>query len=168
VPPIGLAGNLSGAKSLKNMTQNKTTNRRIVLASRPTGAPKKANFRLEEVAIPNAEKVQLLLRTVYPSVDPYMRGRMSDAPSYAAPVAIDGVMEGGTVSRVEVSNIPDFQSGDLVVSHNGWQDYTVSDGSGHEVLAPEFLHAVAQSIADAGAILITGPLERQYRAEGAH
>jgi NADPH-dependent curcumin reductase len=112
------------------MTQNKSTNRRIVLASRPVGAPTAANFRLEDVAVPNVKERQLLLRTLYLSLDPYMRGRMSDAPSYAAPVAIGGVMEGGTVSRVESSNLPEFQVGDLVLSYSGWQDYAVSDGKG--------------------------------------
>ena len=112
------------------MTQNKATNRRIVLASRPVGAPIAANFRIEKLAVPNIKEGQLLLRTLYLSLDPYMRGRMSDAPSYAAPVAIDGVMEGGTVSRVESSNLPGFEVGDLVLGYSGWQDYAVSDGKG--------------------------------------
>jgi NADPH-dependent curcumin reductase len=116
--------------TLKSMTQNKATNRRIVLASRPVGAPTAANFRLEEVAIPNVKEGQLLLRTLYLSLDPYMRGRMSDAPSYAAPVAVGAVMEGGTVSRVESSNLSGYQVGDLVLSYSGWQDYAVSDGKG--------------------------------------
>ena len=112
------------------MTQNKATNRRIVLASRPVGAPIAANFRIEKLAVPNIKEGQLLLRTLYLSLDPYMRGRMSDAPSYAAPVAIDGVMEGGTVSCVESSNLPGFEVGDLVLGYSGWQDYAVSDGKG--------------------------------------
>ena len=112
------------------MTQNKSSNRRIVLASRPVGAPTAANFRIEDVAVPDVKEGQLLLRTLYLSLDPYMRGRMSDAPSYAAPVAIDGVMEGGTVSRVEASNHPDLQVGDLVLGYSGWQDYAISDGKG--------------------------------------
>lgn len=112
------------------MTQNKSSNRRIVLASRPVGAPTAANFRIEDVAVPDVKEGQLLLRTLYLSLDPYMRGRMSDAPSYAAPVAIDGVMEGGTVSRVEASNHPDLQVGDLVLGYSGWQDFAISDGKG--------------------------------------
>ena len=112
------------------MTQNKSSNRRIILASRPVGAPTAANFRIEDVAVPDVKEGQLLLRTLYLSLDPYMRGRMSDAPSYAAPVAIDGVMEGGTVSRVEASNHPDLQVGDLVLGYSGWQDFAISDGKG--------------------------------------
>ncbi len=72
----------------------------------------------------------MLLRTVYLSLDPYMRGRMSDAPSYAPPVELGAVMVGGTVSRVEASNHPGFKVGDWVLSANGWQDYALSDGSG--------------------------------------
>lgn len=112
------------------MSQNKTINRRIVLASRPIGAPTAADFRMEEVALPSIGKGQVLLRTLYLSLDPYMRGRMSDAPSYALPVSIDAVMEGGTVSRVETSNLSSFQVGDLILGFSGWQDYTVSDGRG--------------------------------------
>jgi hypothetical protein len=72
----------------------------------------------------------VLLRTVYLSLDPYMRGRMSDAPSYSPPVAIGAVMVGGTVSRVEASNHDDFKPGDWVLGYGGWQDYELSDGSG--------------------------------------
>ncbi len=112
------------------MSQNKTVNRRVILKSRPLGAPTADNFHLEEVVVPIAAKEELLLRTLFLSLDPYMRGRMSDAPSYSAPVAVGGVMEGGTVSRVETSNVPAFDVGDLVLSDSGWQDYAVSDGKG--------------------------------------
>ncbi|MEX3010207.1 NADP-dependent oxidoreductase [Hoeflea sp. TYP-13] len=109
------------------MTQK---NRRIVLASRPTGSPVAENFRLEESDIPQPSEGELLLHTLYLSLDPYMRGRMSDAPSYAPPVNLDEVMIGGTVARVEASNNPKFEVGDLVLSTSGWQDYAVSDGTG--------------------------------------
>ncbi len=112
------------------MTQTKHTNRRFVLASRPQGAPIPGNFRLEQEPVPQPKAGQVLLRTVFLSLDPYMRGRMSDAPSYAAPVAVDAVMVGGTVSRVAVSNHPDFAVGEWVLSYNGWQDYALSDGKG--------------------------------------
>ena len=82
------------------MAQSTETNRRIVLASRPQGEPTPADFRLENLAIPVPGDGEVLLRNVYLSLDPYMRGRMSDAPSYAAPVALGEVMVGGTVSRV--------------------------------------------------------------------
>ena len=122
------------------MPQSATINRRIVLASRPTAAPTPANFRLEESAIPVPAAGQFLLRADYLSLDPYMRGRMSDAPSYAPPVEIGGVMTGGTVSRVIASQHPDYQVGDLVMAYTGWQDYAVSDGNGVTRLDPAMPH----------------------------
>ncbi|CAD5106192.1 NADP-dependent oxidoreductase [Zestomonas carbonaria] len=112
------------------MSQSKQINRSIVLASRPHGAPTGANFRIEQGPVPEPGAGQVLLRTVYLSLDPYMRGRMSDAPSYAPPVEVGGVMVGGTVSRVVASNHPDYAVGDWVLSANGWQDYALSDGRG--------------------------------------
>ena len=112
------------------------THRRIVLASRPVGAPTPDNFRLEESALPSPAPGQVLLRTLYLSLDPYMRGRMSDAPSYAAPVAVGAVMVGGTVSRVEASQHPDFKTGDLVLGQSGWQSHALSDGKGMTKLDP--------------------------------
>jgi len=105
-------------------------NRRIVLNSRPVGAPTAANFRLEAVAVPVPSTGQILLRTLWLSLDPYMRGRMSDAPSYAASVPVGGVMVGGTVSRVEISMHPGYKAGDLVLCYCGWQQYALSDGRG--------------------------------------
>lgn len=111
------------------MTQSTQSNRRILLASRPHGAPTSDNFRLEEQAVPSPAEGQVLLRTVYLSLDPYMRGRMSDGPSYAEPVAVDDVMLGGTVSRVVSSKHEKFKEGDWVLAMSGWQDYALSDGS---------------------------------------
>lgn len=105
-----------------------TLNQRIVLASRPVGAPTPENFRLEREALPDLADGQILLKTQYLSLDPYMRGRMSDAPSYAAPVEIGEVMTGGAVSRVERSLNPKFHEGDLVVGATGWQSHSISDG----------------------------------------
>jgi len=105
-------------------------NRRILLNSRPVGAPTSSDFRLERSEIPVPAKGQVLLRTLYLSLDPYMRGRMSDAPSYIAPIGVGEVMEGGTVSRVVSSENPDYQTGDLVLAFGGWQDYSLSDGKG--------------------------------------
>ncbi|MFM9383640.1 NADP-dependent oxidoreductase [Pseudomonas sp. UV AK001] len=110
------------------MSDPLTLNQRFVLASRPVGAPTPENFRLEREALPDLEDGQLLLKTLYLSLDPYMRGRMSDAPSYAAPVQIGEVMTGGAVSRVEQSRHPKFQVGDLVVGVTGWQSHSLSDG----------------------------------------
>jgi hypothetical protein len=104
-------------------------NRRIVLASRPTGKPTLENFRLESAAVPEPGDGEVLLQTLYLSLDPYMRGRMSAAESYAPPVALDAVMVGGTVSKVVNSRNSNFAPGDLVTAYAGWQDYAVSDGS---------------------------------------
>jgi NADPH-dependent curcumin reductase len=103
-------------------------NRRIVLARRPQGAPVPEDFRLESQPMPSAGPGEVLLRTRYLSLDPYMRGRMNESPSYAPPVALGAVMTGQTVSVVEASSVPAFQVGDLVVANVGWQDYGVSNG----------------------------------------
>jgi NADPH-dependent curcumin reductase CurA len=97
------------------------TARRIVLASRPVGEPKSSDFRLEDIPVPQPGPGELLLRTKWLSLDPYMRGRMSDAPSYAKPVGIGEVMEGGTVNEVAASNNDKFATGDIVLAHTGWQ-----------------------------------------------
>lgn len=112
------------------MTQTTTMNRQLVLAMRPKGEPTKDTLKLIETALPVAGAGQMLLRTEYLSLDPYMRGRMSDAPSYAAPVEIGGVMVGGTVAQVVTSNVAGFSNGDYVLSFSGWQDYALSDGTG--------------------------------------
>ena len=113
-----------------------TAHQRIVLASRPKGAPTSENFRLESSPVPTPGPGQMLLRTLQLSLDPYMRGRMSDAPSYAAPVELGAVMVGGTVSVVEQSNLPGFQAGDRVASFSGWQTHELSDGRGVRKLDP--------------------------------
>ncbi|MBW8366559.1 MAG: NADP-dependent oxidoreductase [Arenimonas sp.] len=122
------------------MPQNTTVNRRIVLANRPRGAPTAADFRIENASVPDPGTGQVLLRTLYLSLDPYMRGRMSDAPSYAAPVSLGDVMVGGTVSRVEASRHDGFNVGDLVLGYAGWQDYALSDGKGLTTLPTEQSH----------------------------
>lgn len=112
------------------MAQTRQANRQIVLKSRPNGAPQPTDFALENASVPEPADGELLLRTVFLLLDPYMRGRMSEGPSYAEPVALNAVMVGGTVSRVERSEHPDYQQGDLVLAESGWQDYALSDGSG--------------------------------------
>ena len=104
------------------------TNRRIVLASRPEGEPQAANFRLETVELPDPGDGEVLIRTRYLSIDPYMRGRMSDAPSYAPPVGIGEVMVGSTVGEVVESKAPGLQAGDFVTGFTGWQEYAVLPG----------------------------------------
>ncbi|GFO60192.1 NADP-dependent oxidoreductase [Geomonas silvestris] len=115
-------------------------NRRVVLNSRPSGAPTRDNFRIEEQPVTEPAQGEVLLRTVYLSLDPYMRGRMNEGPSYAPPVELGEVMVGGTVSRVEASRHPDFQPGDLVLGYSGWQEYEVCDGSGLNKLPAQFPH----------------------------
>jgi len=111
------------------MTTNAQSNRRIVLAARPRTAADLSCFRLEAVPIDAPREGEILLRTLWLSLDPYMRGRMSDAPSYAPPVAIGGVMTGGTVARVEKSLNANFRVGELVLATSGWQEFAISDGS---------------------------------------
>jgi NADPH-dependent curcumin reductase len=106
------------------------TNRKIVLASRPEGAPQPSNFRLEQSPAPEPRDGQVLLRTLWLSLDPYMRGRMSAARSYAKPVEVGEPMVGGTVNEVVASKHADFKPGDVVLGYAGWQDYAVSDGTG--------------------------------------
>jgi NADPH-dependent curcumin reductase CurA len=112
------------------------TARRIVLASRPVGEPKPSDFRLEEVPVPQPGPGQMLLKTKWLSLDPYMRGRMSDAPSYAKPVDVGGTMEGETVSQVVASDNKTYQPGDIVLSRAGWQTHALSNGSGLRKLDP--------------------------------
>jgi NADPH-dependent curcumin reductase CurA len=110
--------------------------KRIVLASRPTGEPKASNFRIEDYAVPTPGERQVLLRTIWLSLDPYMRGRMSEGPSYAAPVPVGGVMEAGTVCEVIASNNPAFARGDIVLARAGWQTHALSDGKGLTKIDP--------------------------------
>lgn len=110
------------------MSQSSTVNRRFVLAQRPKGEPDEHTLRLESVPVPDVGEGEVLLRNEYLSLDPYMRGRMSAAKSYAEPVAVGAVMLGGTVSQVVRSRRDDFEEGEWVVAFGGWQDYAVSDG----------------------------------------
>jgi len=105
------------------------THRRVVLARRPPAEPAEADFRIEEVPVPQPGPGQVLVRVIYLSLDPYMRGRMRDAASYAAPVGIGEVMTGGTVGEVVESNHPGFKPGDIVEERLGWQEYGISGGA---------------------------------------
>ena len=113
-----------------------TMNRQITLASRPRGVPDETNFQMIDVPIAKHSEGELLLRTLYLSVDPYMRGRMNDGPSYAAPVEIGAVMVGGTVGQVVASNDPGFAQGDIVESYSGWQEYAVVPARGARKIDP--------------------------------
>lgn len=105
-------------------------NQRIVLAARPVGEPKETDFTLTELPVEEPGPGQVLLRTIWLSLDPYMRGRMSAAKSYAEPVEIGEVMVGGAVSEVVATRLDKFQRGEIVVGNTGWQEWALSDGAG--------------------------------------
>ena len=114
-----------------------TTSRQFTLASRPHGAPTNENFELKNVELPSLKDGEVLLRTIYLSLDPYMRGRMSDAKSYADPVEIGDVMVGATVCQVESSKNDKFSEGEWVLAYTGWQTYAISNGEGLMSLGKE-------------------------------
>jgi NADPH-dependent curcumin reductase CurA len=105
-------------------------NQQILLARRPIGAPQASDFRWVETAVPEIGDGQFLVRNHYLSLDPYMRGRMSEAKSYAKPVELGEVMVGGAVGEVVSSRHPKFKAGEMVVGTFGWQLYATSDGAG--------------------------------------
>ena len=106
-----------------------TMNHQWLLASRPTGEPTADNFRLVETPLPELKDGQVLVRHHFMSLDPYMRGRMNDAKSYAQPQALDQVMGGGTAGEVLTSKHAGFAVGDKVVGMGGWQEYSVVDAN---------------------------------------
>jgi len=105
-------------------------NRRILLVNRPAGMPEETDFRLEEAPVPEPAEGQVLVRALYLSVDPYMRGRMSEGPSYIEPFALNAPLTGGVVGAVAASRHPAFREGEIVCGTLGWQDYSLSDGRG--------------------------------------
>ena len=115
------------------------TNLQVQLATRPTGWVEESNFRFVESPVPKPGPGQLLVKNLWLSLDPYMRGRMSDAKSYATPVQIGEVMVGGVVGEVVESNHPKFKPGDNVVGPLGWQLYAVSNGEGLAKVDPKLV-----------------------------
>ena len=113
-----------------------STNRQVLLKSRPVGEPTEDNFELAEPPIPEPGEGQFLARTLYLSLDPYMRGRMCGGKSYADPAELGKVMLGGTVSQVVTSRNPEFAEGDFVLGYDGWQEFAVSEGQGVRKLDP--------------------------------
>jgi NADPH-dependent curcumin reductase CurA len=103
--------------------------KQIVLASRPKGPPIPENFRLEKVPMPTMPRGGLLLRVLYLSLDPYMRGRMDDRKSYAKPVGIGEVMSGESVCEVLTSDLPGYAAGEIVLAPTGWRTHAASDGA---------------------------------------
>jgi NADPH:quinone reductase len=104
-------------------------NRQFLLVSRPTGMPTDENFELRETDVPAIEDGQFLVRALYISVDPYMRGRMSESESYIEPFKLGEVLSGGVVAEVVESKHPKYAAGEIVTGNFGWQDYSVSDGT---------------------------------------
>ena len=105
-----------------------TMNKQILLAGRPDGWVKESDFRLVETPVPSPSEGQVLLKNLYLSVDPYMRGAMNEKRAYGTPLNIGDVMVGETVSEVVESRNPKFKAGDTVTSYAGWQQYALSDG----------------------------------------
>ena len=103
-------------------------NRQIILAKRPSGKPQPADFSLVDASVPVPKEGQVLCKTIFLSLDPYMRGRMNAGKSYAPPVEIDEVMGGGTVGQVIESKNSGFSAGDLVFGYGGWQEFWVQQG----------------------------------------
>ena len=114
-----------------------TPQNRIVLANRPKGEATLDNFRLERATLPDPDAGEMLLRTIWLSLDPYMRGRMNDVKSYAKPVEIGQVMEAGCVAEVIASRHKGFAQGDIVVGPVGWADHALSDGTGMIKIDPK-------------------------------
>ncbi len=111
-------------------------NRQVLLRRRPVGAPRPDDFEIVESPAPAPGDGQILCRTIYLSLDPYMRGRMNEGRSYAASVEPGQAMVGGTVSQVVESKHPGFARGDFVVGYDGWQAWAVSSGAGVRKLDP--------------------------------
>ncbi|MDB5378324.1 MAG: NADP-dependent oxidoreductase, partial [Rubritepida sp.] len=105
------------------------TNLQVLLRRRPVGEPVPDDFQVVETQVPVPGEGQVLVRARFLSLDPYMRGRMSDAKSYSKPVDIGGVMEGMTVGEVVASNHTDFAPGDTVMGGSGWQRFCAVDGA---------------------------------------
>ena len=113
-----------------------TVARQIVLAARPQGKPRLADFRLEQSTVPTPGAGQVLLEVQYLSLDPYMRGRMDDRNSYQPPTPLGDVMPGESVATVVASRHPGYSAGDIVLAHTGWRTHALSDRADHRKLDP--------------------------------
>jgi NADPH-dependent curcumin reductase CurA len=137
---------------MSTLTALPTSTREIRLASRPAGRPVPENFRLAESPLPELQDGQILVRNLYISVDPYMRGRMNDAKSYSAPFALDAALDGGAVGEVIASRAEGRKAGDAVVHQLGWREYAVVDADGTSVARTD----LAPASAFLGALGMTG------------
>jgi NADPH-dependent curcumin reductase CurA len=124
----------------------------IVLASRPRGEPRPENFKMQQTPLPTLQPGQVLLQTLWLSLDPYMRGHMDDGGSYSPRVQLGEAMKGDTVSRVVESRHADLKVGDIVDGYNFWETFTVSNGTGLRKVAPD----VAPSSAALGVLGMPG------------
>jgi NADPH-dependent curcumin reductase len=122
------------------------TNRQILLKDRPTGAPSAANFELAQTPSPEPKDGEVLLKTLFLSLDPYMRGRMNAGPSYAAPAEVGKPMVGRTVAEVAGSRHPGFAKGEIVQSDNGWQEYALSNGANLNKLDPKIVNPLSLAL----------------------
>ena len=129
-----------------------TSTREIRLASRPVGRPVSENFRLAESPLPELQDGQILVRNLYISVDPYMRGRMNDVKSYSAPFALDAALDGGAIGEVIASRAEGRKAGDAVVHQLGWREYAVLDADATAVARTD----LAPASAFLGALGMTG------------
>jgi NADPH:quinone reductase len=111
-------------------------NRQVTLAARPVGMPRESDFKLVESSLVSLETGQILIRTIYLSVDPYMRMAINERSPYGAPMALGDVMTGGVVGQVAESRHPGFQRGEFVEARLGWQEYAISDGKGVRKVDP--------------------------------
>ena len=134
------------------MSNYPETGREIQLASRPEGWPTDENFRLTETAVPELQEGQVLVRNLYMSVDPYMRGRMNDVKSYVPPFRLDAPLEGGAIGEVVESRSDNHKTGDVVLHNLGWRDYAVLDGRRARVIDTE----AAPTTAYLGVLGMTG------------
>lgn len=116
----------------------KIISREIQLRNRPVGVPTESNFELVEVAVRPPVDGEVLIKNVFISVDPYMRGRMNDSKSYTPPFQIGETIAGGAIGQVELSNSEDFQTGEFVLNFSGWRTYFVSNGAGLTKIDPSF------------------------------
>jgi NADPH-dependent curcumin reductase CurA len=119
------------------MTTTVTSTRQVRLFARPVGEPKDSDFEFVDAELPEVGEGEVLLRTIHLSLDPYMRGRMSDAKSYAAPLELGDVVVGATVCEVVESRDPRRPVGSVVLAYTGWQTHAVVPGRATRLLDPE-------------------------------
>ena len=124
---------------------SKTENREIRLASRPNGIPTAANFHLAQTELKPLQNDEVLVRNLFMSVDPYMRGRMNEGKSYVPPFEIGKPLEGGAVGEVIESRAKEFKPGDAVTSNFGWRDYFIA--------SPKDLHPISRAVQPLSAYL---------------